>query len=177
MAVSHEPTVVTDDTDPAGGNRPDDHERGTYVVAERDEGSAVLRDVESGRVLTVPDPDVDPPLARREALTATLAPDAMGVTWAVVDVGARWTVEVVDSDLSPTRRAREVAADQPEGELTRVERAGEGELHVLTVPDPAAAAADVLDDERTVERAARLGAVRVEVRTGDGVVSVRYLPD
>lgn len=37
---------------------------------------------------------------------------------------------------------------------------------------------DVLDDDATLVRAARLGATRVEVRSDadNGVVSVRYLP-
>ena len=57
-------------------------------------------------------------------------------------------------------------------------RAGEGELHVLTVPEDGTtdAVADVLDDEETLARAARLGVRRVEVRGESGVVSVRYLP-
>ena len=62
--------------------------------------------------------------------------------------------------------------------MTRRERAGTGELHVLTVPDgeTEAAVADVLEDEATLARAARLGVERVEVRSEPGVVSVRYLP-
>ena len=78
----------------------------------------------------------------------------------------------------PTTQERAIAADQPDGELTRRERAGDGELHVLTVPDEEteAAAADVLDDEATLARAARLGVGRVEVRSEPGVISVRYLP-
>jgi hypothetical protein len=88
---------------------------------------------------------------------------------------------VIDSDLSPTKQAMEIAADQPVGEIERVERAGTGEIHVLSVPTEQTeqAAADVVEDIATVERAARLGAVRVEVRsdTEEGVVNVRYLPD
>jgi len=50
---------------------------------------------------------------------------------------------------------------------------------VLTVPEERTdqAAADVVEDQETVARAARLGVERVEVRAADGVVSVRYLPD
>jgi hypothetical protein len=101
----------------------------------------------------------------------------MEVTWDLLEVADRWTVEFVETDLQPTAQAREVAADQSEGDLERIERAGEGEVHVLSVPDPASAARDVVDDEGTLERAARVGAVRVEVRTGEGMLSVRYLPD
>jgi hypothetical protein len=71
-----------------------------------------------------------------------------------------------------------MAADQPGGEVTRRERAGTGELHVLSVPeaDTEQAVADVLADEATLVRAARLGVGRVEVRNEPGLVSVRYLP-
>jgi ABC-type uncharacterized transport system YnjBCD substrate-binding protein len=63
-------------------------------------------------------------------------------------------------------------------DLTRREREGVGELHVLTVPEDSTddAVEDVLADQATVERAARLGVDRAEVRADDGVVSVRYLP-
>jgi hypothetical protein len=63
--------------------------------------------------------------------------------------------------------------------VTRRERAGTGELHVLTVPEERTGAAveDVLADrEATLSRAARLGVARVEVRSAPGVVVVRYLP-
>lgn len=148
---------------------------GTFLVTEADEGSAVLRDVTDGQVHTLSE---NPDLAAGEAVEGTVAPEPpMEVTWELREVERRWRVELVDSDLEPTTQARETAADQPPGELTRIERAGSGELHVLTVPDPGAAAADVLDDEATRERAARLGATRVEVRRGEGLISVRYLPD
>lgn len=162
---------------------------GTFVVTEADEGSAVLRDVDDGQVHTLSaNLPLDPregeegseasPLVAGEALEATVvAEPPMELTWAVEAVERRWQVELVDSDLEPTRQARETAGDQPMGDLSRLERAGSGEVHVLTAPDPTAAAADVLDDEGTVERAARLGATRVEVRTGEGMLSVRYLPD
>jgi len=163
----------------AGGTSQDDGETGgkvgTFLVTEADEGSAVLRDVTDGQVHTLPE---NPDLAAGEAVEGTVAPEPpMEVTWELREVARRWRVEVVDSDLEPTTQVRETAADQPPGELTRIERAGSGEVHVLTVPDPAAAAADVMDDEATIERAARLGATRVEVRRGEGLISVRYLPE
>jgi len=103
----------------------------------------------------------------------------MEVTYTVVELAETRTIPVETVDLEPTRQAIDVAADQPIGELTTRERAGEGELHILSVPDDGTdeAAAEVVDDEVTVERAARLGAERVEVRTAPGVVSVRYLPE
>jgi len=145
-------------------------------VTHADEGSAVLRDVADGQVHTLAEnPDVD----RLDVLEATLEPEPpMEVTWRIVDLGGRRSIPVEKSPERPTRRTRELAADQPVGELTRRERAGEGEIHVIAVPEEQteAAATEVLADEATVSRAARLGVDRVEVRATDGVVSVRYLP-
>lgn len=174
---------MTDDTeetsDGAGAEGEDAREEsgktGTFLVTEADEGSAVLRDVTDGQVHTL---SANPDLTAGEVVEGTVAPEPpMEVTWELREDERRWRVELVDSDLEPTTQARETAADQPPGELARIERAGSGEVHVLRVPDPAAAAADVIDDEATVERAARLGATRVEVRRGEGLISVRYLPD
>lgn len=150
---------------------------GTFVATEVDDETVVLRDVDSGQVLTL-GAHPDPPLEREEVLRGTVAPrPPTEVVWAVESVERRWTVELVDSDLSPTKQARELADGIAAGELITRERAGDGEVHVLGVDDPAAAAADVLGDEETVARAARLGAVRVEVRTGEHFLNVRYLPD
>lgn len=152
---------------------------GTFVVTHADEESAVLRDVADSQVHTL---SSNPGIEEDDVLTATIAPDPpLEVSWQVVDVAERRQVELVHSDLSPTTQAMELAADQEPGDLTREERAGTGEIHVLTVPEgtTAEAAADVIEDEATLARAARLDAVRVEVRTADdeGVVNVRYLPD
>jgi hypothetical protein len=54
------------------------------------------------------------------------------------------------------------------------------EILVKDIPETTESAAqDVLADDETIARAARLGAVRVEVRrdTDAGVLNVRYLPD
>lgn len=148
---------------------------GTFLVTNADEESAVLRDVSDGQVHTLTE---NPELRVHDVIDATVvAEPPMEVTWAVEEVTDRRRIELEETDLEPTSQAREAAAGQPEGELERIERAGEGEVHVLTVPDPDRAARDVLDDEATLERAARVGATRVEIRTGDGLVSVRYLPD
>jgi hypothetical protein len=83
------------------------------------------------------------------------------------------------SEESPTAHSREIAADQSVGDLTRKERAGTGELHVISVPEGGTdeAVQDVLSDrEGTLSRAARLGVARVEIRSEPGVVVVRYLP-
>lgn len=153
-----------------------DEKRGTFVVTHADAESAVLRDVRDGQVHTLAD---HPELSAEEVLEATLRPQPpMELTWDLVELEARRTIPVERSPESPTRQAREVASDQSVGDVTRTERAGEGELHVLSVSpgQTADAVADVLDDEATVSRAARLGVSRVEIRAADGVVSVRYLP-
>ncbi len=166
-----------------------ERKRGTFVVTHADEATAVLRDAEDGQVHTLQEnPDVD----AGEVIEATVEPvPPTGAAWEVVEVGDRRTVAVERSEEPPTRHERDVAADQAVGELTRVERAGTGELHVLTVPagQVEAAVSDVLDDEEgLLARAARLGVGRVEIRATEasagsadadesyGVVSVRYLP-
>lgn len=152
---------------------------GTFVVTHGDDDSAIVRDVETAQVHTLAS---NPGLEPGEVIEATIAPDPpLDVSWQVVDVDSRRTVEVFESELEPTARTKELGADLPTGAVTSVERAGSGEIHVLSVPADAvgAAATDVLADVETVARAARLGAVRVEVRmaTDEGVLSVRYLPD
>ncbi|MFB6168318.1 MAG: DUF5812 family protein [Haloferacaceae archaeon] len=151
---------------------------GTFLVAEADEAGdgAVLMDAERGRVHTVADAG---DLAADEALTGELVEaGAMGAVWRVAETERRWTIQTGESDEPPTRNARESASDEV-GDLVRVERAGEGELHLITVPEDGTeqAVADVLADEQGLRaRAARLGVARVEVRSAPGVVSVRYLP-
>lgn len=150
---------------------------GTFYVTHADEESATLRDVTDSQVLTLSE---NPGVEAGTVVEATVeAEPPMEVTYTVVELDDTRTIPVETVDLEPTRQAVDVAADQPVGELTTRERAGEGELHILSVPDSETdeAAADVVDDEATVERAARLGAERVEVRTAPGVVSVRYLPE
>ncbi|SEH12674.1 hypothetical protein SAMN04487967_0911 [Natronorubrum sediminis] len=152
---------------------------GTFVVTHAEDDSAVVRDVETAQVHTLAS---NPGIEVHDVLEATVAPDPpLEVTWQVVDVDGRRSIELVDSDLEPTQHAKELAADADIGELIQEERAGTGEIHVFRLPeeDVEAAATDVLEDEETVARAARLEAVRVEVRrdVGGGVLSVRYLPD
>jgi len=148
---------------------------GTFYVTEAEESSAVLRDVTDGQVHTLAD---NPGVEAGALVEATLEPEPpMEVVW-IAEVDRTFTVEVARTEEPPTQRARETAAGQSVGEITRHERAGTGEVHVLTVPDgeTESAVADVLEDEATVERAGRLGVERVEIRAEPGVVSVRYLP-
>ncbi|MFB6201953.1 MAG: DUF5812 family protein [Halorhabdus sp.] len=149
---------------------------GTFVVTHVDEESAVLTDVADAQVHTVAD---HPDLAEGEVIEAQLRPEPpMEVTWELHAVETRREIPVERSPERPTKQAREIASDQDVGAVTRRERAGEGELHVLTVPpsETDRAVEDVRTDDATVRRAARLGVDRVEIRATDGVLSVRYLP-
>jgi len=150
---------------------------GTFLVTHADEESVTVRDVVDSQVLTLSE---NPGLDAGTVIEATLeAEPPMEVTYAVADLAAEHTIPVEIVDLEPIQQAKDLAADQPVGELTTQERAGTGELHVLTVPDSeeAATAEAVAADEETVARAGRLGVDRVEIRTAPAVVSVRYLPD
>jgi hypothetical protein len=147
----------------------------TFLVTSADEETATLRDVNDQQVVALSE---NPGLAADEVIEATVeAEPPLEVTYQVVEIERQRTIPVERSPESPTALSQDIAADQATGEITRRERAGEGKFHVLTVPDAEAAAADVIEDVATLERAARLGVDRVEVRTDDGVVTVRYLPD
>jgi len=149
---------------------------GTFLVTNADEESAVVQDVTDSQVHTL---SSNPGLAVGEILEATLEPEPpMEVTWQLTEQVDQRTIPVEQSEEPPTQLAQDLAADQPVGELTTEERAGTGEVHVLTVPtdQTADAAQEVVDDLETRARAARLDVARVEVRAADGVVSVRYLP-
>ncbi|MEZ3143742.1 DUF5812 family protein [Halobaculum sp. MBLA0143] len=150
---------------------------GTFLVTHADEESAVLRDADTGQVHTLSE---NPGLDAETVIEATVTPEPpMGVTYDVREVAERREVAVRASGETPTTQAREIAAEQSVGEVTRQERAGDGELHVLTVPDDRTEVAvdDVVNDRETrLLQAARAGASHVEVRSEEGVVSVRYLP-
>lgn len=154
-----------------------DEKTGTFLVTAADDDAAVLTDVDDGQVHTLA---TNPDVTVGEAIEGTVAPEPpLEVAWRLAEVTDRWTISVEESAEAPTTLARDIAAGQAVGELTRHERAGTGELHVLTVPESetAAAVADVLDDEEGVRsRAARLGVARVVVRSEPGVVCVRYVP-
>jgi hypothetical protein len=148
---------------------------GTFLVAETDDDGpgAVLMDAERGRVHAVADRS---DLSAGDALAGELVADATGTVWEVAETAEQWSITLGESDEPPTEQAHE-RVPETVGELARVERAGEGELHVIRVPDADQAVADVLADEQSLRaRAARLGVRRVEVRSAPGVVSVRYLP-
>lgn len=153
-----------------------DEKRGTFLVTHADDETAVLRDVETGQIHTLSgSPEVD----AGEAVEGTIAPEPpVEATWSLEAIDERRTIPVEESEEPPTSQEREIAAGQGVGEVTRTERAGIGEIHVLTVPPERTgeAVADVAADEETLARAARFGVNRVEIRADDGIVSVRYLP-
>jgi hypothetical protein len=148
----------------------------TFLVTHAEDDSAVLKDVHDGQVHTL---SSNPGVEADDAIEATVEPEPpMEVTWSVVEIDDRRPLTVHESDEPPTSHERDIAAEQRVGDLERAERAGIGEIHVLSVPaaETEDAVADVLKDEGTLSRAARLGVNRVEVRSEDGTVSVRYLP-
>lgn len=150
----------------------------TFLVTHADDESAVLKDTADSQVHTL---SSNPGVEADDALDATIMPEgAMEIAWEVVEIEERRSLTVERSEEPPTAQECEIAAAQDEDELTTRERAGIGELHVFTVPSEQVedAVSDVLEDEATLVRAARLGVNRVEIRSdeGAGVVSVRYLP-
>ena len=153
-----------------------DEKTSTFLVTHADDDSAMLSDVRDSQVHTLSE---NPGVGAGDVLEATVAPDPpMGVTYSVVGVEERKTIPVEASEESPTNQAVDMAADLEEGDLATAERAGTGEVHVLAVPEDAVedAVADVRADEQTVSRAARIGVNRVEIRSGEDFLSVRYLP-
>ncbi|WP_232686448.1 DUF5812 family protein [Halobacterium zhouii] len=153
-----------------------DEKTSTFFVTHAEEESAMLSDVQDSQVHTLSE---NPGVDAGDVLEATVAPDPpMGVTYSVVDVEERKTIPVEESEEPPTTQTEDMAADLAEGDIETTERAGEGEVHVIAVPQDGVedAVADVREDEQTVSRAARLGVNRVEIRSGEDFLSVRYLP-
>lgn len=154
-----------------------DPKTSTFLVTHADDESAVLKDVHDGQVHTLAS---NPGVAVDDAVEGTVTPKPpMAVAWELTEIDERRSLSIDTSEEPPTARERELAADQPVGDLTKQPRAGTGEYHVISVPNDETdtAVADVYDDrEATLSRAARLGVNRVEIRSEPGVVSVRYLP-
>jgi len=155
----------------------DESKESTFLVTHADGDSAVLKDVHDGQVHTLasnPGVEVD------DAIEGEVSPDPpLEVSWQLVEIEERRPLSIEESEEPPTQQERELAADQPVGELTREPRAGIGEIHVVTVPEDGTSQAvdDVSTDrEGTLSRAARLGVNRVEIRSEPGVLSIRYLP-
>ncbi|WP_435183190.1 DUF5812 family protein [Halobellus sp. EA9] len=161
------------DADPTSEERIE----GTFLVTAADDASAVLKNVESGQVHTL---SSNPGVERNDVVEGAVSPDPpMNVSYRLVETVSRRSLSVERSEEPPTANSEEIAASQEVGELTREPRAGDGEIHIITVPegDTEAAVDDVLDDEEgLLSRAARLDVDRVEIRSSPGVLSVRYMP-
>lgn len=155
----------------------DDRKEGTFLVTAADEESAVLKDVDDGQVLTL---SSNPGVEVDDAVEGVVAADPpMNVTYQLVEIERRWPLSIEVSDESPTKRSSDIGEEGTVGELDRRERAGHGEVHVITVPEGEGedAAKEVAEDrEATLTRAARLGVNRVEIRYSGSVVAVRYVP-
>ena len=153
-----------------------DEKTATFLVTGADDESAVLSDVQDAQVHTLSE---NPGVEEGDVLDATVASDPpMNVTYSVVEVQQRRRIPVETSDETPTQRSRELAADLEAGELETMERAGVGEVHVLRVSENSVeeTVEDVLTDDQTVARAARIGIDHVEIRSGENFVSIRYMP-
>lgn len=151
-----------------------DEKAGTFLVTAADEATVQLADVADGQVIAL---SSNPGLEPGDVVEGAVAPDPpLGVTWSLVEVDSRHHLTVEALDEPPGDRAQALAEPLSTGELAR-ERLENGELHTFSVrpADTAAAVEEVVADEATRRRAARLGARRAEVRGADGVVSVRYL--
>ncbi|MFA1609447.1 DUF5812 family protein [Halobellus rubicundus] len=161
------------DADPTSEERIE----GTFLVTAADDASAVLKNVESGQVHTL---SSNPGVERNDVVEGAVSPDPpMNVSYRLIETVSRRSLSVERSEEPPTANSEEIAASQEVGELTRKPRAGDGEIHVITVPedDTEAAVDDVLDDEEgLLSRAARLDVNRVEIRSSPGVLAVRYMP-
>jgi hypothetical protein len=177
MTDPTDPNECGSETDDQADDTPENSEEGTFLVTHAEAESAVLRDVDDGRVHTL---SSNPGVETEDVLEAAIAPEPpLEVTHRVIEVESRRRIPIEESPEPPTEQERDLAADQAVGEVTREPRAGVGELHVITVPEETTsdAVGDVLDDrETTIARAARLGVNRVEIRSEPGIVSVRYLP-
>jgi len=148
---------------------------GTFVVIAADEESAVLRSVSDSQVHTL---DENPGLSADTILEATIASKPpMDVVWTVESIETTRTIDVAVVDEGPTEASRTVAADLDEGSVRVHHGIEDGEVHVLKVPANGIeeTVSSVRADLETVVRAARLGAGRVEIRKGAGIVAVRYL--
>ena len=150
---------------------------GTFLVTHGDDDSPVWREVTTGQVYTISD---SPTVSTYEILRATLTADPpLEVTWSVQSVGQRWTVSIETTDETPPEAAQSIAADLEMGALERHTPDTDDEVHILAVPTDQheAAIADIREDEETYARAARLGATRVKISTGDDYLCVQYCSD
>lgn len=145
----------------------------TFYVLRADAETAVLQDVDAGQIHALTH---NPGVEAGAVVEATVeAVPPVEAAWEVLEMEDPRVIPVEAVSEPPTERARAAAPDEV-GDLARVDL-GDALLHVIRVEEGGASAAvsDVVADEATVARAARLDADRVEVRGQGALVSVRYL--
>ncbi|MFB6094920.1 MAG: DUF5812 family protein [Halodesulfurarchaeum sp.] len=149
---------------------------GTFLVTAADPESLVLADVSDRQVHTL---EENPGLDRDTVVDATLSTrPPMHVVWRLDAVESTREIEVLVSDQRPTRASSETASTLSAGDVAVEQRAGDGAIHVISVPleTTGQAVEEIAADSETRFKAARLGARLVEIRSEPGLVTVRYLP-
>ena len=151
---------------------------GTFYVKYTADSSVTLHEVNTGQICTLIE---NPGFAVHEIIAATLvAQPPMEVSYLVSELDDQYAIPVERTPEPPTTQVTEIAAEMDEMEAAAIDRAGEGEIHILRVaPDNVEQTAEELnEDEMTYKNAARYGVSRVEIRSSedDGIVSIRYLP-
>ncbi len=151
---------------------------GTFYVKYTADSSVTLHEVNTGQICTLIE---NPGFAVHEIIEATLvAQPPMEVSYLVSELDDQYAIPVERTPEPPTTQVTEIAAEMDEMEAAAIDRAGEGEIHILRVaPDNVEQTAEELnEDEMTYKNAARYGVSRVEIRSSedDGIVSIRYLP-
>ena len=150
---------------------------GIFYVKHATDASVTLHDVDTAQIFTLTE---NPGFETHDIVEASLvAQPPMEVAYLVDELEAHYAVPVETSPEPPTRQVQDTAAEMDPTEAAVVERAGEGEIHILRVEPDAVeqTVADLGEDEMTHKTAASCGVERVEIRTDEsGIVSVRYLP-
>lgn len=147
----------------------------TFYVLRADAETAVLQDVAAGQIHALAH---NPGVEAGDVVEATIeAVPPVEAAWEVLEMDDPYVIPVEAVSDPPSERARAAAPDEA-GDLAQLDLDGTV-LHALRVEEGGASAAvsDVVADEATVARAARLGADRVEVRGEGALVSVRYVRD
>lgn len=151
---------------------------GLFYVKHVEEESVTFHEVNSGQIFTILG---NPGLERHEVVEADLvAQPPMEVSYLVEEIDSQRMIPVEESPEQPTQHVQEVAAEMEAGQATAIDRAGEGEIHILRVETDTVdrTVEELHDDEMTYKNAARYGIDRVEIRSDEaaGTVSIRYLP-
>ena len=147
---------------------------GRFFVTHVDSNSAILKDVFDGGVYSVEDSSSIEPNQVVECTLKAVPP--MLVTWEFQTIQTQWSLDIEYNSTPPATQARSLAKDGSPGELIQEPLEREGELHVLPVPESETDAIvdDIIADEATRVRAARMESNRVEVRSQPGLITIRY---